>query len=374
VSSALQELRADPTRLDELLESRSFPLIEGRRVTFAYRGAADEVHLRHWIFGLSASQAFERVPGTDLWLLEIDLPERSRVEYKLEVVEGGLHRLIQDPLSPHLARDPFGANSVVHGQGYTVPLWTLPDPEARPGELREHRMHSDAFGRPQPVTVYLPARFRETRRYPLLVLHDGQDYLRYSGLKTVLDNLIHRLEIPPMVVALPHSPDRLHEYADDERHARFLVDELVPLLEESYPIVKDPSARGLGGASFGAVATLATAWRRPGFFGKVLLQSGSFAFTDIGDHDRGPLFDPVVEFVNAFRESPGRPAEQTFVSCGIYESLIYYNRSLLPVLQGTGMDVRFVETRDGHNWENWRDQMREGLSWLFPGPLWVVYE
>ena len=35
----------------------------------------------------------------------------------------------------------------------------------------------------------------------------------------------------------------------------------------------------------------------------------------------------------------------------------------------TGMEVRYVEARDGHNWENWRDRLREGLSWLFPGPL-----
>ena len=39
-----------------------------------------------------------------------------------------------------------------------------------------------------------------------------------------------------------------------------------------------------------------------------------------------------------------------------------------------GMAVRYVEARDGHNWENWRDRLREGLAWLFPGPLWFVYE
>jgi enterochelin esterase family protein len=128
------------------------------------------------------------------------------------------------------------------------------------------------------------------------------------------------------------------------------------------------------GASFGAVAALHTAWRRPGMFGRLLLQSGSFAFADIGRHRRGPAFDPVARFVNRFRESPGQPSEKVFVSCGIYESLIYENRSLLPVLQSTGMDVRYVEARDGHNWENWRDRLREGLSWLFPGPLWMVYE
>jgi enterochelin esterase family protein len=107
----------------------------------------------------------------------------------------------------------------------------------------------------------------------------------------------------------------------------------------------------------------------------LLLQSGSFAFTDIGEqHKRGPAFDPVVKFVNAFRENPGKPADRIFVCCGTYESLIYENRSMVPFLQELGVDVRYVEARDGHNWENWRDRLREGLSWLFPGHLWMVYE
>jgi enterochelin esterase family protein len=99
-----------------------------------------------------------------------------------------------------------------------------------------------------------------------------------------------------------------------------------------------------------------------------------FAFTDIGPSRRGPAFEPVVEFVNGFRDSPRRISERVFLSCGVYESLIYENRSLVPILQSTGMDVRYVEAFDGHNWENWRDRLREGLSFLFPGPLWMVYE
>ena len=63
------------------------------------------------------------------------------------------------------------------------------------------------------------------------------------------------------------------------------------------------------------------------------------------------------------------------MSCGIYESLIYENRSLVPLLhRARACSVRYVEARDGHNWENWRDRLREALSWLFPGPLWMVYE
>ena len=61
------------------------------------------------------------------------------------------------------------------------------------------------------------------------------------------------------------------------------------------------------------------------------------------------------------RAAPGRPADRVYQACGIYESLIYYNRSLYPLLQDTGMTVRFTEVRDGHNWENWRDRLREAV-------------
>jgi enterochelin esterase family protein len=366
--------RMGPMAVHALLEGREFPVVEGRTVTFVFRGRVDEVRLRHWIHGLPQAQPFHNVPGTDLWFLAIDVPEASRMEYKLETVRGNEHQLIQDPLNEHVALDPYGVNSVVYTSGYTVPDWSLVDSEARPGEILDREIETAAFGGKRAYQVYLPARFRASRRYPLLIVHDGPDYVRYASLKIVLDNLIHRLEIPPMVVALIESKDRLNEYADDKRHAKFLVEELLPELQRSYPLVDSPSARGLAGASFGAVASLAAAWRHQGIFGNLLLQSGSFAFTDIGKHDRGPVFDPVVRFVNAFRKQPGHPADHLFLSCGVYESLIYYNRSLVPFLQKSGLDVRYVEANDGHNWENWRDRLREGLSWLYPGPLWMVYE
>ncbi|MCA9648663.1 MAG: hypothetical protein KC501_02065 [Myxococcales bacterium] len=366
--------RPDHAAIDAFLHGRSFPLLEGDRATFVFRGHADAVNLRHWIYGLESSQPFSRVPDTDLWYHVHEMPAGSRVEYKLEIIRGGHHEWIRDPLNPHLAQDPFGANSVCQGVGYARPDWSLPQPTTRPGRTEELWLTKTPFGEPRRVTMYLPARFRPTRRYPLLVVHDGGDYLRYAAFKEVLDNLIHRLEVAPMIAALSHPGDRLVEYPDDARHASFVVEHLLPELEQRYPLMPDPSARGLMGASFGAVASLATAWRHPGRFGRLLLQSGSFAFTDIGRHKRGPAFDRVVEFVNAFRDAPGRPSEQVYLSCGMYESLIYENRSLVPLLQTTGMGVRYEWVRDGHNWENWRDRLQSGLSWLFPGPLWMVYE
>ncbi|WP_428263366.1 alpha/beta hydrolase-fold protein [Haliangium sp.] len=374
IDDLLAQAPVSRAAVDAFLDRHDFPLVEGRQATFVYRGDAEAVRLRHWIYGLPTAQPFHRVPGTDLWYFLLDLPPGSRVEYKLEIERGDHNEWICDPLNPTLAHDPFGANSVCQATGYVRPLWSEPRADARRGTLEELELTDTPFGDTRRVSVYLPARFRPTRRYQLLIVHDGGDYLEFASLLTVLDNLIDDLEVAPLIVALTYPDERLVEYPNYEPHCRFLSEQLVPTLEARYPLITTPGARGLMGASFGAVASLATAWRYPGRFGNLLLQSGSFAFTDIGTHNRGPAFDPVVEFVNAFRQAPGRPAEHVFVSCGAYESLIYENRTMVPLLQSTGMSVRYAEAPDGHNWENWRDRLRVALSWLFPGPLWMVYE
>jgi len=374
---AIREFERGPRTLAQVeafLAGREFPVVEGSSVTFVWRGDAHAVNLRHWVYGLPSTQPFRRLAPTDLWYLILELPEASRVEYKIEVVRGPVHQLIEDPLNDRRARDPFGANSVFHTAGYEIPEWAQEDPEAREGRLEEIEVESAVLGRPMPITLYYPARYRTARTYNLLVVHDGPDYLEYAGLKTVLDNLIHRLEIPGLIAALVHSDHRLVEYANHVPHAEFLRKELVPRLEEDLPLAGTPAGRALMGASFGAVAAFSTAVRYPNFFGRLLLQSGSFAFSDTGFHERGPAFDPVVDFMNQWRDEPCRVANRVYVSCGTYESLIYENRSLVPLLQSTGMLVRYTEARDGHNWENWRDRLREGLSWLYPGPLWMVYE
>lgn len=364
----------DGADIDAFLRELDFPLVDGTDVTFVFRGKADAVYLRCWIAGLDTAQPFQALAGTDLWATTIELPKGSRIEYKLEVVSNGTKELILDPLNDVVARDPFGANSVCQAAGYERPEWTLHDPQAREGSLQNQTIQSSVFEDSREITVYLPATFRENRRYPLLVVHDGVDYLRYADLNIVLDNLTHRLEIHPVVVALIQSPDRLKEYAGDDRHARFLIEDLLPFMNNTFPLTDSAESRCIMGASFGGVAALHAAWRYPEHFGSLLLQSGSFAFSDIGRHSRGPVFDPVVRFMNEFREHPGRPADRIFMSCGMYESLIYENRSLVPHLQSKGVDLRFEEARDAHNWENWRDRLRIGLSWLLPGPAWMVYE
>jgi enterochelin esterase family protein len=234
---------------------------------------------------------------------------------------------------------------------------------------------SRALRRDCRVTLYLPARFRRTASYPLLVVHDGGDFLRYSAAKVVLDNLIHRLDVAELVAAFLHPGERLVEYANSTAHSRFVTNELVPRLERDLPLAGQPASRCLMGSSFGAVASLAAAYRAPRMYGSLLLLSGSFVFTDIGtDHGGGAVFDEVVKFVNRYRARPRRVADRAFVACGVYEPLIVRNRSMVPTFESTGMTVRYMESRDGHSWENWRDRLRDALSWTYPGPQKYYYE
>lgn len=192
----------DQERIDRFIARYGSPIVEDTRATFLWVGDADEVLVRHRVQGLPDPLRMRRVPHTDLWYVSIDMPPESRVEYQFEIVRGEVREeFVNDPLNPRLAHGPFGTSSVCAATGYEVPEWTLPDPEARSGELVEDELQSKALRRKVRFKVYLPARFVPLVRHPLLIVHDGEDYLNYASMKTVLDNLIHRGEIDDLIVA-----------------------------------------------------------------------------------------------------------------------------------------------------------------------------
>jgi len=146
--------------------------------------------------------------------------------------------------------------------------------------------------------IYVPAQYDATVPASLMVFNDGQAYLAEKGdvrARNVLDNLIHRREIPVMIAVFinpgrrPDQPEpipsnwgdrdtnRPTEYNTlDDRYARVIVDELMPAVVKDYNISKDPEQRGIGGASSGAIAAFTVAWERPNHFRKVLSIVGSF--------------------------------------------------------------------------------------------------
>src|SRR5947207_15169784 len=135
--------------------------------------------------------------------------------------------------------------------------------------------------------------------------NDGQAFKNMDGddrAPNDLDNLIYRREIPVVLSVFinpgrtPEQPEPTpQEWGDrttnrpteyntlDDKYARVIVDELMPVLDKDFNISKDPERRGIGGASSGAIAAFTVAWERPNNFHKVLSIVGSFVNLRGGD-------------------------------------------------------------------------------------------
>lgn len=146
--------------------------------------------------------------------------------------------------------------------------------------------------------VYVPAQYDAAKPASLMIFNDGQAFKNESGdirAQNVIDNLIFRREIPVMITVFinpgktPEQPEptpkdwgdrstnRPTEYnTPDDKYARVICDELLPVLYKSYNISKEPDHHGIGGASSGAIAAFSVAWERPNQFRKVISIVGSF--------------------------------------------------------------------------------------------------
>jgi enterochelin esterase-like enzyme len=374
---ALTRLRTEgssPERIDQLLRDQRIPIVEGSTCTFLWRGEADWVGIEHRMTAVPIPLPLRRLKGTDLWYASVELPRGARIQYRILVRRGDQIESMDDPLNPRVAGDPIGSQSVLEADGYVTPDWTYPDPAAVPGELVDLRIASRALRREAHLTLYIPSRMRRDRRMPLMVVHDGGDFLRYSSMATVLDNLMHRRLMADCVVAFTHPGDRLREYAASAAHSRFLTTELVPQIEGSLQLVGEPRGRVLMGASFGGVAALAAAVRAPGFYGALLLESPSLRFTEAtAPATFGGVFEPVVRFVNSVRARPENVTKRIFLTFGAFEPLAVPDRAMVEVLERMCDELRVVEALDGHNWISWRDRLRDGLGWLFPGDARLIY-
>ncbi len=146
--------------------------------------------------------------------------------------------------------------------------------------------------------VYTPAQYDGAKPAAVMVFQDGHAFLNFAGearATNVIDNLLHRREIPLMIGVFinpgrtpeqkeagqdewgDRGTNRPQEYnALDDKYARVVCDEILPAIEKTHNISQDPNDRGIGGCSSGAIAAFTVAWERPDEFRKVLSIVGSF--------------------------------------------------------------------------------------------------
>jgi enterochelin esterase-like enzyme len=348
----------------DFLANLSSPLSEKGALTFVWCGDALNVQLLRWIHGGVDTVTFTQLPGSCLWHLRVPVTDGGRFEYKLNIIGHQGEHWTLDPLNPNRAADPFGENSVAMTFGYQRPDWSIAN-GAPKGTLEGIDIESSVFGARRTEQVYLPHSYDPTHSYPLILVHDGGDYDDYAELTTSLDNLIALGDIPPVVTLLSQAGDRMSEYPRGRRHARYLVRELLPAVEARYSVSHSPADRVLLGASLGAVASLATAFRFPGVFGGLILKSGSFILDPEKLRGREhPVFHRVARMLKAMQRVPALPFTRAFVSTGELEGLADENKALAETLRKQGVEVRFQSSWDGHHWHNWRDQLRDALMWV----------
>jgi predicted alpha/beta superfamily hydrolase len=123
-----------------------------------------------------------------------------------------------------------------------------------------------------------PAR---SRRYPVLYMHDGQNLFDPRSSATHVDwgvdETIGRLVAdgkmePIIVVGVFNTIDRQKEYSPWERgadYARFLAEELKPMIDAQYRTQRGPEATGVMGSSMGGLISLYLGWKHPDIFSRV---------------------------------------------------------------------------------------------------------
>lgn len=350
--------------VDDFLSGLASPLVEPEALTFLWRGEAESLELLRWIHAGVDSQSFQRLADSDLWVLRIPVQDDGRFEYKLKVVFSDREEWILDPMNPNRAGDPFGQNSVAMTFGYVPPEWSR-DRGAPRGRMEDLKVESLVFGQNRNERVYLPNDYDIKKKYPLVVIHDGGDYDEYADLTISLDNLIDSGDIPSLIAILIQADDRMSEYPNGRRHARYVAGELLQAMTENYSISPRAEDRILLGASLGAVASLVTAFRFPGVFGGLILKSGSFVLDPSKlEHRPDPVFRRIARLVDVVRRAPALQSTRAFISTGELEGLAQDNEALAELLRGTGVDVLFKSSWDGHHWHNWRDQLRDALIWV----------
>jgi enterochelin esterase-like enzyme len=321
-----------------------------------HRGRADRVRLATFMPRFPKALPFQEVEE-QVWQLDLDLPSDARIEYLIEVEVDGDRHLFRDPDNPESAPNPFGENTVATGPGYRPPVWRQ---AALPvGTLTEIRVASLAHGGRRHHHLYTPPGYTPDSALPLLVVHDGSDYLRYAGLARCLEWMVTTGRIAPRRLLLLEPRVRHDEYIGSRRQTSHVVEEVIPHVRRRVD-VQGPV--GLMGASLGAVAAWHVAAQEPDDFGGLFLQSGTFAF------DPHPELTPAMQHsISRFveRAEHQRLPMKVAVSCGRYESLIDWNRRVAGSLAATGTAVALEESWAGHDWGAWADRLIFGLSFLY---------
>jgi enterochelin esterase-like enzyme len=249
-----------------------------------------------------------------------------------------------------------------------APPWPSPRTARRPSLARTSLQSHHLRGR-RSVWVGFPGGHPSDRRPPNLVIaFDGVVYQSAVPTPTIVRDLVRRGAIGPTAVVLVGNAvhAREKELAHNPKFVRFLVDELLPWLQNRHGINVPAERTVVAGSSLGGLAAAHAALEAPQRFGNVLAQSGAFLWS----RTWGPKAVPAL-----FEEYARAPPTGTrfYLDAGQLEAVVFpgMSKSLLDgvrefrdLLQQRGYSVRYAEFIGGHDYACWAATFGDGLRYL----------
>jgi enterochelin esterase-like enzyme len=294
------------------------------------------------------------------WVLRMRAPDVGRLEYRLMLTaRDGSVEVVCDPANPERVRTAFGERSVALLPGYAPPVWMHRD--VPPGDT-EYLEHHDSDIGTLPMTIWSPAGLAGGDTAPLLVVHDGPEYVELSALTSYAAAMVDARTLPPFRMALMHPVKRDEWYAANPDYIRTEL----AALETVGAAFRISGPWVAMGASLGGLTALLLALAAPARFGGFLAQSGSFFRADLDSQEEGyPSFARVVGAVRRIEDAePTGHRLQVAMTCGVLEENYANNLEMFAALLRLGHDVRFFDVRDLHNYTAWRDSLDPALTEL----------
>ncbi len=344
------------------VQTQGTPLVEkgtkdriGRAI-FLYRGPATLVALAGDMNGWTPNEAFTQVSGTNLFYRADEYEMDARLDYKFVLND---KQWIFDSWNPRRITGGFGPNSYFAMPDYAPPPELEPGPSLRHGTIEEFSFASRILNNERAAKVYLPPGYAGSReRYKTLYVQDGVDYLNLGKINEIVDAMIQRNEIPPILMVMVPPLDRNKEYWANADFARAFATELVPAIDARYRTKPDAASRAVLGSSLGGLISIFLTGQYPQVIANCAGQSSAvFADTDLEKLITAPKSD--VRF---------------HIDVGTYESnvshhdLLAGNRRLRDFLQSRGFAVEYHEVHEGHSWGNWPARIPEALRYFWALP------
>ena len=341
------------SKMDSFMNaSVRLPSIESDTIcTFIYKGNAQSVKIAGDFTNWSPDLSMIPVKGSDFWYYISHFEADARLDYKFIINE---NNWILDPKNPFTCTGGFGTNSELRMPRYQVHPETQNYTVIPHGTVKDTLIYSTLLQNTRAVNIYLPAGYPHgAQQYPLILFHDGTDYLSLAHVKNTLDYLIAHQIIMPVIGVFVTPVNRTEEYNGSlkEEFTSFIVDELMPVIDLKYSTSKNPQKRAMIGASSGGNISLYIGMNHPELFGKIAAQSSS-----------------VENIISDTYQNSEKMNLEVYLDNGTYDIpvIVQWVKNMEQILQKKGYRYQYHEWHEGHSWGNWRDHLINPLKQFFP--------